>query len=110
MEDWARAGEPNQAEAEAEWETRWTSLPCSPAPALPPSAKVQAYISMFLLRELASPVGNATGIRDEKETWKVSWRNILETQADILYRYTLFNTMLTSVVKFISSVIKMPFG
>lgn len=72
----ARAGEPRPAETEAEWETRWTILPCSPAPALSPSAKVQAYIRMFLLSELASPVGNATGIRDEKDTWWESWREI----------------------------------
>ncbi len=36
----ARAGEPRPAETEAEWETRGTILPCSPAPALSPSAKV----------------------------------------------------------------------
>lgn len=65
----ARAGEPRLAEAEAERETRWTALPGSPAPALSPSVKVQAYIRMFLLSELASPVGNATGIREEKDTW-----------------------------------------
>ena len=72
----ARVGEPRLAEAEAEWETRWTITPCSPAPALSPSVKVQAYIRMFLLSELASPVGNATGIREEKETWWESWRAI----------------------------------
>lgn len=70
----ASAGEPRPAEAEPEWETCWTSLPWSAAPALPPSVRVQAYIRMFLLRELASPVGNATGIRDEKDTWWESWR------------------------------------
>jgi hypothetical protein len=31
-------------------------------------AFIQAYIMIFLLRELASPDGNATGIREEKET------------------------------------------
>ncbi len=64
----ARAGEPKPADAEAEWETRWTILPCSLALAFSPSVKVQAYIRMFLLSELASPVGNATGIREEKDT------------------------------------------
>lgn len=54
------AGEPRPAEAEAEWETRWTILPWSPALVLSPSVKVKAYIRMFLLSELASPVGNAT--------------------------------------------------
>lgn len=68
LEEGARAGEPSPAEAEAERERRWTILPCSPAPALPTSVKVHAYIRMFLLSELASPVGNATGIREEKDT------------------------------------------
>lgn len=68
LEDRARAGEPRPVKAEAEWETCWITLPCSPVPAAPPSVKVQAYIRMFLLSELASPVGNATGIRDEKDT------------------------------------------
>lgn len=70
----ASAGEPRPAEAEPERETRWTNLPWSTAPALPPSVKVQAYIRMFLLSELASPVGKATGMRDEKDTWWESWR------------------------------------
>lgn len=69
-----RRGEPRPAEAEAEWEKRWTILPCSPASAPSPSVKVQAYIRMFLLSELASPVGNATGIREEKDTWWESWK------------------------------------
>lgn len=33
----------------------------------------QAYIMIFLLRELASPEGNATGIREENETWKIQF-------------------------------------
>lgn len=53
---------------------RWIILPCSPWPGFPPSAKVQAYIKMFLLSELASPVGNATGMRVEKDTCWKSWR------------------------------------
>ncbi|MEQ2194360.1 hypothetical protein XENOCAPTIV_028000, partial [Xenoophorus captivus] len=63
------AVEPRPVDTEAERDIRWTILPCSPVPALSPSVKVQAYIRMFLLRELASPVGNATGMREEKETW-----------------------------------------
>lgn len=72
----AKVGEPNSAKAEAEWETRWTILPWSPDPVLSPSVKVQAYIRMFLLNELASPVGNATGIREENDTWWESWKEI----------------------------------
>lgn len=64
------AAELRPAEAEAEWDTCWTILPCLPTPALTPSVKVQAYMRMFLLSELASPVGNATGIREEKDTWR----------------------------------------
>lgn len=63
-----RAGEPRPADAEAERETRWTILSCSLALALSPSVKVHAYIRMFLLSEFASPVGNATGMREEKDT------------------------------------------
>jgi len=68
--------EPRPAETEAERERRWTILPCSPVPALSLSVKVQAYIRMFLLRELASPVGKATGMREEKDTWRTSQRKI----------------------------------
>lgn len=93
LEERASAGEPRPAEAEAEWETRWTNLPCSPAPALPPSVKVQAYIRMFLLSELASPVGNATGIRDEKDTWWESWSKIIGTQAHILYILLIYTNL-----------------
>jgi len=57
-------------EAASDGETRRSALPCSPALALSPSLRVQAYIRMFLLRELASPVGNATGMREEKDTWR----------------------------------------
>lgn len=67
----ARAGEPRPAESEAERDTRASILPCSPEPVLSPSVRVQAYIKMFLLSELASPVGKATGIREEKDTWRV---------------------------------------
>lgn len=70
----ASVGEPRPAETEAEREICWTILPCSPALAPSPSDKVQAYIRMFLLSELASPVGNATGIREEKDTWWERWR------------------------------------
>lgn len=63
------AAEPRLAVMEAERETRWTIRPCSPVPALSPSVRVQAYIRMFLLKEFASPVGNATGMREEKDTW-----------------------------------------
>lgn len=80
----ARVGDPSPAEAEAERDIRWTILPWSPAPELSPSDRVQAYIRMFLLNELASPVGNATGIREEKDTWWERWREILGTQAHIL--------------------------
>lgn len=68
-----KAAEPRPAEADTEWET---ILPCSPVPLLSPSVKVQAYIRMFLLSELASPVGKATGIREEKDTWWKSWGKI----------------------------------
>lgn len=67
------AGDPRQAETEAERETRWTILPCSPVPTLSLSVKVQAYIRMFLLKELASPAGKATGMREEKDTWQTKW-------------------------------------
>lgn len=73
-EEEAKAGKPRPAEAEAEWATCWPILPCSPALKLSLSVKVQAYIRMFLLRELASPVGNATGIREEKDTCGHIWR------------------------------------
>lgn len=70
------AEEPRQAETEAERETRWTILPWSPVAALSTSVSVQAYIKMFLLSEFASPVGNATGMREEKDTWQMNWRKI----------------------------------
>lgn len=60
-----RAGEPRPPEADTEWLRRGLRS-CSPP--LSAVLSVQAYIRMFLLRELASPVGNATGIRDEKDT------------------------------------------
>lgn len=69
-----RASEARLPVAEADLEMRWMVLRCSPCPGFPPSVSVQAYIKMFLLSELASPVGNATGIRVEKDTWWKSWR------------------------------------
>lgn len=64
-----RAEEPSPAEAER---GKRRALPTCSSPALEISTleKEQAYIRMFLLRELASPVGNATGIRDENDTWR----------------------------------------
>lgn len=63
-----KASEPRLPEAEADLEMCWIVLRCSSCPGFPPSVNVQAYIKMFLLNELASPVGNATGIRVEKDT------------------------------------------
>jgi hypothetical protein len=54
--------------AEAEWEMCRGLLPGSPRLMQSPSGRVQEYIRMFLLSELASPVGKATGIREEKDT------------------------------------------
>ena len=61
-------GESRAAEAEAEWEMCRGLLPGSARLLLSPSGRVQEYIRMFLLSELASPVGKATGIREEKDT------------------------------------------
>lgn len=88
-----KAGEPNPAKAEAEWQTRWTTVPGSPAPVLSPSAKVQAYIRMFLLSELASPVGNATGIREEKDTCWKSWKEIKNSRKTGTYSKSVSPTV-----------------